>query len=258
MCVGPTGLSQLWQGVQGPWHQLCPPLPGALLIPGGHSAFAAPGYIHKSVCFLHHLPHADVVGSSKHDTQGSPGRDRTRCLVPLVCALTTLLRASLDAPGEMLHSLCWHGALGRSRSFQGRLCGKKKKLLGLRRAACPCSGSMWGCLSAQLPKGSGAWAHAYPKPSPLAVRERAASGTQAAGRFHLLSGRHPGGLQHHRLPYPAIVSIAWDWSGSSLWLPGRALGSPGARWDTGAVGATIGAGCRPGGEEEIPAHMSWK
>jgi len=45
MCVGPTGLSQLWQGVQGPWHQLCPPLPGALLIPGGHSAFAAPGYI---------------------------------------------------------------------------------------------------------------------------------------------------------------------------------------------------------------------
>lgn len=162
--------------------------------------------------------------------------------MPLVCALTTLLRASLDAPGEMLHSLCWHGALGRSRSFQGRLCGKKKKLLGLRHAACPCSGSMWGCLSAQLPKGSGAWAHAYPKPSPLAVRERAASGTQAAGRFHLLSGRHPGGLQHHRLPYPAIVSIAWDWSGSSLWLPGRALGSPGARWDTRAVGATIGAG----------------
>lgn len=123
MCVGPTGLSQLWQGVQGPWHQLCPPLPGALPIPGGHSAFAAPGYIHKSVCFLHHLPRTDVVGSSKHDTQGSPGRDRTRCLVPLVCALTTLLRASLDAPGEMLHSLCWHGALGRSRSFQGRLCG---------------------------------------------------------------------------------------------------------------------------------------
>lgn len=79
-----------------------------MALPGGYGAFAELSCVH-SVCLS---VSSMAAGSSKHNARSSPRgmADRlhaSRCLV--------LLRASLGAAAEVLHSPCWLQAPGSSR-----------------------------------------------------------------------------------------------------------------------------------------------